>query len=682
VVTYALPIARDTFYIDSLLGSDTTRTPDGRRAVTFSPEVYDVAVGEKLKFDNLSFTQFKFSYDQMLDTRRDSVRITISSGDIGLAPPLPSHGQSRGDTLRFHTPQGSSVTGASIASGSVIRKLTNNSGCNATVSVALKDGTGADVVPLSARSVPNGATVVDTTSLAGRSFRDYVRVQVSASAPGCATLNPSGSATVEVVFTPLRLASVTLSGVDESFSRSYTVFSGEGRFLAIDTVVVHSGSFNLSVRNRLPMALSADLKLNGVLFGGRPFRDTVLVTAAPGDGSTVTTNLTINLAGAKIVPRDVVAEVVGRATASGATVSPTVTTDAVVVEGGGNLAIQSITGTLDPAVTPELNVSVEEVQEIDVNLDSLFGDLKDALRDARLNDVTVTLSVKNGLAAELRLSNFKFGVVRLTSAGQVPRDGSGNIVYEKDAQGNPLTVLLADLGQTTFTVPAKTGGTPAVKTAALKVAPLIDRVVKLLLDGKRAGLVAAGTATAQSGTTVTVTRGDSLGLTARTSVALDVTIPTSGVQFTKTTVQEGLDFDPKDADQIASRVDSATARSVVVNRTPFGVRVFIALVPDSLPSTVKADSIFRRSDRVELAPVELKPAQVDTQGLVTRPVTDTVSLSISGQQSRVLFGKHFTTGIRIVLLPGNASGKGAIRPGDHVILNASARVRIKTGGSR
>lgn len=682
VVTYVLPIARDTFYIDSLLGSDTTSL-DGRRAVKFSPEVYGVAVGEKLKFDNLGFSQFKFSYAQMLETRRDSVSITIAAGTITLSPPMNSHGQSQADTLRFHTPQGSSVTGASIASGSVIRTLVNNSGCNATLSVSLRDGTGAQVIAFPDRSVANGATVVDTVSVAGASFRDYLRVEASGSAPGCVTLNPSGSAAVKIVFEPLSLASVTLSDVNESFTSSYTVFSGEPRLLAVDTVVVHSGSFSLTVENRLPITTSVDLKLNGVLLGGSPFRDTLVVSPAPGDGSTARTNLTIDLAGAKIVPKDVVAEVAGRATATQATISPTVTTDAVVVSGGGSLVIGSVTGTLNPAVTPELNVSVEEFQEIDVNLDSLFGDLKDALRDAALNDVIVTLTVKNGLGAELRLSNFNLGVVELTSSGQVPRDPSGNIVFQKDAQGNPLLVLVADSGQTTLTVPAKSGGTPAVKTVTLQVAPLIDRVIDLLLDGKRAGLVAAGTATARSGTTVTVTRSDSLSLTVGIAVALDVTIPTSGVQFTATGVHEGLDLDPKDADQIANRVDSAAARSVVVNRTPFGVRVFIALVPDSLPETVKADSIFRRTDRVELAPVELSPARVDTQGVVTQPVTDTASVSISGSQSRVLFGKHFTTGIRIVLLPGSgAGGRGAIRPGDRVILNASARVRIRTGGAR
>ncbi len=683
VVTYMLPIVRDTFYIDSLLGGDTTRTPDGRRAVKFSPEVYGVAVGEKLKFDDLGFSQFKFSYDQMLETRQDSVSITIAAGSITLSPPGNSHGQSSADTLRFHTPQGSSVTGASIASGSVIRTLVNNSGCDATLSVSLRDGTGAQVITFADRLVPNGSTVVDTTSVAGTSFRDYVRVQATGSAPGCTTLDPLGSATVKIVFTPLTLASVTLSNVDESFSSSYAVFSGEPRFLAVDTVVVHSGAFSLTVDNRLPIATSVDLKLNGVLFGGSPFRDTLVVNPAPGDGSTTNTRLTINLAGAKIVPGSVVAEVVGRATAAEATISPTVTTEAVVVSGGGSLAIQSIEGTLDPTVTPELNVSVEELQEIDVDLDSLFGDLKDALRDATLNDVTVTVTVRNGLGAQLQLSNFNFGVVELTSTGQIPRDQSGKIVFQKDAQGNPLVVLVADSGKTTLTVPAKTGGTPTVKTVALQVAPLVDRVIDLLLDGKRAGLVAAGTATASSGTTVTVTRTDSLSLTVGIAVALDVTIPASGVQFTETTVQEGLDFESKDADQIANRVDSAAARSVVINRTPFGVRVFIALVPDSLAETVKADSIFRRTDRVELAPVELSPAQVDSQGRVTQPVTDTVSVSISGQQSRVLFGKHFTAGIRIVLLPGSAAGgRGAIRPEDHLILNASARVRIKTGGER
>jgi hypothetical protein len=704
IISYGLPIAQDTFYIDSLLGGDTTRTPDGRRAVKFDPEVYEVAVGEKLRFDNLSFSQFKFSYDQMLTTRRDSVTITLSAGGISLGPsafsqaglsaeesgiavagqPLAdSHGQSRGDTLRFHTPQGSSVTGAAIASGSVIRRLVNRTGCTVTLSVSLRDGTGSEVVSLPSRTVANGQTVEDTTSLAAKSFRDYIRVQASGLAPGCTTLDPAGSARLDIVFTPLELSSVTLSSLDERFTQSYTVFSGEPRLLAIDTVEVHSGSFTLSVSNRLPMWLAADITLNGVVIGGTPYRQTVLVAAAPGDGTTATTSLTIDLAGAKVVPQSVVAEVNGRATAATATITPTVTTDAVVVDGRGNLVIRSITGTLDPAVTPELNVTVEEFQEIDVDLDSLFGDLKDALRDATLNDVRVTLTIRNGSSAQLRLSNFNLGVVELSASGQLPRDPSGNIVYQKDAAGNPILKLVADPGQTTLTVPAKTGTEPAVKTVELQVAPLVDRVIDLLLDDKRAGLVAAGTATVSSGTKVTVTRLDSLSLNAAIAVVLDVSLPASGVEFKLTTVQEGLDFDPKDADQIAQRVDSASARSVVINSTPFGVRVEIALVGDSLPETVKADSIFRRSDAVRLRPVDLSPAQVDAQGKVTRATVDTALVSLSGQQSRVLFGKHFTAGIRIRLVPASgAGGRGAVRPQDHVILNASARVRIKAGGAR
>lgn len=706
IISYGLPIAQDTFYIDSLLGSDTTRMPDGRRAVKFDPEVYRVAVGEKLRFDNLGFTQFRFSYDQMLTTRRDSVSLTISAGGISLGPPAlsqaslraqqspgtgtevvgpqaESHGQSQGDTLRFHTPQGSSVTGASIASGSAIRRLVNTTGCTVTLSVSLRDATGSTVVAFADRTVADGQTVEDTTSLAGRSFQSYIRVQVSGSAPGCTTLNPAGSARAVIVFTPLTLASVTLSGIDESFSETYTVLSSEPRLLAIDTVEVYSGSFTLNVSNRLPIAVTTDVKLNGVLIGGVPFRDTVVVNPAPGDGRTVTTNLTINLAGAKVVPRSVVAEVNGRATASAATITPTVTTDAVTVQGGGNLVIQSVTGTLDPSVTPELNVAVEEFQEIDVDLDSLFGDLKDALRDATLNDVRVTLTVRNGLSAQLQLSNFNLGVVQLTTTGQLPRDAGGNIVFQKDSAGNPLLTLVADPGQTTLTVPGKTGTQPSVKAVELQVAPLVDRVVDLLLDGKRAGLVAAGTATVSSGTAVKVTRADSLSLNAAIAVALDISLPAAGVEFKQTTVQEGLDFDPKDADQIAQRVDTASARSVVVNSTPFGVRVEIALVADSLPETVKADSIFRRSDAVRLAPVDLSPAQVDAQGKVTRATVDTATVSLSGQQSRVLFGKHFTAGIKIRLVPASGGGgRGAVRPQDHVILNASARVRIKAGGAR
>ena len=56
------------------------------------------------------------------------------------------------------------------------------------------------------------------------------------------------------------------------------------------------------------------------------------------------------------------------------------------------------------------------VKEIEAELDSLFGTFKDALRDARLNDATVSVTVRNHLGSLLTLSNYNLGVVELTVA--------------------------------------------------------------------------------------------------------------------------------------------------------------------------------------------------------------------------------------------------------------------------
>lgn len=543
-VTYAVPIAQDTFYVDSLLGDDTTRTADGRRAVKFDPEVVEVAVGQKLKFDGVTF---------------DTLEIDI---------------------------------------------------------------------------------------------------------PGAALAVPAGS----VSFGPV----------------TYDTLELEPRLQAIDSVVAESGTLTITTRNKLPRTtVSYTLTLNGFKdASGATLSRSGTVGAAPGDGSYVSSTVTFNLAGVSIVPESVKVSAQGTVTWSGGAIDPALGDNAVVQTGGGNLVVRRLKGTLDPAKTPELNVAVEEPEEIDLDLDSLFGDVADALEDARLNDVTVALTVRNGLGTKLTLSNFKLGVVELSAAGAVPKDAGGNVVFQKDSLNNPIQVAITDPGQATLTVAARTGSTPTVKTVTLQVASLIDRVIDLLLQNKRAGVVAVGTATAGDAAVKSeVTRTDSVSLNLAVTVALDITIPTSGVTFDDTQVQDGLEFDSLDANQLATRVETAAARSVVTNETPFGVRVRIALVRDSV--NADADSIFRRPDRVELTPVDLNPATVDAQGRVTQAVIDTAIVSMTGQQSRVVMGQKFTAGIKVTLLPSaTAGGRGAIRPTDRVILRAGASLTIRFGGSQ
>jgi hypothetical protein len=162
-------------------------------------------------------------------------------------------------------------------------------------------------------------------------------------------------------------------------------------------------------------------------------------------------------------------------------------------------------------------------------------------------------------------------------------------------------------------------------------------------------------------------------------VPLDFTIPVAGLTVDTVFVQEGRNLISADADDMAQRVQAAIARAVVTNGTPFGVQVVSALVPGSFPS-ISVDSALKRTDAATLDTIQVSAATVDGQGLVTQPVTSTDSTSLTGQEVKVTFGLNFTVAVRVRLLPA-AGARGALRSSDRVILNASAGVRVRTGGS-
>jgi len=163
------------------------------------------------------------------------------------------------------------------------------------------------------------------------------------------------------------------------------------------------------------------------------------------------------------------------------------------------------------------------------------------------------------------------------------------------------------------------------------------------------------------------------------TVAMDFTLPPTGITFSQRSLTDGAGLDSTDT--FGQHVDTAVATAIVRNGTPFGVQVRIALVGHSLPSSVSADSIFKRTDRVELNPASLAAAAVDAQGLVTTPVTDTASVGMAGAQSHVLLGEKVTAAIRMTLLPSGTNPRGAIRTTDRVFIHASGLVRLKSGGA-
>ena len=674
----ALPITRDTLNIGKFLGgSDTTTTATGLLGLAIAPESLASAVGQKLQFGSLAFQPFTFSYDQMLTAPPVS---TSLNAVFPVPPALGASGPLRGppaikqDTVRLTTAQGSGVTSATIGSGQVYEAIANRTGCTATVSETVLDSAGATLVSFPATSVPAGDTVTDTVDVSGKSFAGYLRLGAPTIVPaGACTFATNDSIAIALHTSTLTLASVTLHNINETFVQSYAPFTGQPDFLAVDSVIANSGTFTLHIQNRLPIAANVTVTLNGVTRGGVPLSSSLVVPAAPGDGTTTTGTLNLDLTGAILRPAAVVAQVSGRVTTATATITPTVTTNAEAVSGTGSVVIQVVEGSLDPATTPELTVPVQEYDEVPAATVN-FGDLKDAILGSHLDDATGTLSIRNTAQAPVTLGTFTLGLVRLDASGHPVVDGLGNPVYEKDSTTNqPILVNVVQPGKTTVLLPRA-----STTVLTLQMAPLVDRLVHLLLTGVRTSVIAAGTASAGDGSPSRITRADSALVKFGLTVGLDVTLPDTGVVFTRTEVSAGADLSSTDSASAISRLVNATVIAATTNGTPLGVTLQIAITGDSLPNT----DVFTVPGSLKLGPIGVAPATADSLGRTVAPGVSTDSLSISGAQSQVLLGKKMTTTVKIRLTPPAGGKRGAVSSTARVIIDSRAEVQLSAGGGQ
>jgi hypothetical protein len=192
-------------------------------------------------------------------------------------------------------------------------------------------------------------------------------------------------------------------------------------------------------------------------------------------------------------------------------------------------------------------------------------------------------------------------------------------------------------------------------------------------------LVTAGTATAGDGSRSSITRTDVVKVNFQLLVGLDITVPTTGILFTRNQTADGLNVDSTKANDLTNRIIQAIAAAHVTNATAFGVVVKLALVTDSVGPSV---DIFSLPGRVLLDSVVLRAPTVGANGLVTAPVTDSISVSITGTNARLFFNRKFSVGAKIRLLPGTGgNGRGALRPTDRIFVTANAEVDVKSGGS-
>ncbi len=463
-------------------------------------------------------------------------------------------------------------------------------------------------------------------------------------------------------------------GSDISFDTSYDAAELGLRFPGIDTTVIHTGALVLTTESRITADVSYEVTLNGFTGpGGAPLRQAGVIAAAPGDGSYEESEIIFNLSGVTIVPGAVRVDVSGEATL-GPAMNPAHADSAVIQSGQADLTLSRLVGTPDPDDVPELAVAVQEMAEVpSSSLD--FHEFGDAVRDSRLNDARLQIFIDNEVDLPANSSDLTIGLVQLDPFGSVPRDESGEIVYEADSLGAPILVPVADSGSTAFTVARSSTG-----SLVLPAAELVNRLVNLLLDDVRVALVTSGTVLVGDGNAGSASRADLVAFIVDVVAILDLTLPSEGVTFTRNTVQDGfLSLNADDADNLTERVERAAVITDVVNQTPFGLQLDIAFVEGELPSE---RDVFSEPGRVLLSDITVLAPAVDANGRAIEATSAAVEIELIGPDIRPLLSERFTAAVRVRLAPGNgANGRGAIGAIDRIMLDSRAQIQLRAGGS-
>jgi hypothetical protein len=106
----------------------------------------------------------------------------------------------------------------------------------------------------------------------------------------------------------------------------------------------------------------------------------------------------------------------------------------------------------------------------------------------------------------------------------------------------------------------------------------------------------------------------------------------------------------------------------------------VAFAPDSLADTV---DVFTQPGLggFQLTPITVSAPAVNAMGIPQGSAIDSVDVSITAQEARVVLGDKITAGIRLRLLPGTGgNGRGAMRPNDQIVVSAAVNISIERGG--
>lgn len=458
----------------------------------------------------------------------------------------------------------------------------------------------------------------------------------------------------------------------------------------IDSLTFASGALQVSTSNRLRESMDYTIVFQGIERSGVPLTGSGTVPGAPGNGNWATDILVIDLAGATMVPDSVEVELRVQVTLTGNPANGANADSAIVQSGLADFRVQSLSGELDPTVTPELAVLVEDSTVLDNSIVGDLGEFEDAVRGSTLNTALADLEILNWAQVPVTLDGFTLGAVVLVG-GAIPRDPiTGEPLYETDDQGQPILVPVADPGTTTLSIPRAQGSTPGAKTVQLSWPELATRVVHLLIDGDDVAIVGAGVAAAGDGTPATLTDMDSLRLGADMAVGIDFTIPDSGVVILSNNTSDALTFDTQeDIDDILNTLlVRASAISEVENNTPYALEIDIAYAAGDLGD----QDVFQVPGASILSTITVAAPSLSAEGRVTDPVTDTTLVSIPAEDVAPLLAvdpgdgaptPRFTATVRARMRAGTGgNGRAALGVDDVALLVSGVVIEVRRGGAQ
>ena len=326
-------------------------------------------------------------------------------------------------------------------------------------------------------------------------------------------------------------------------------------------------------------------------------------------------------------------------------------------------------GVFAPLVMGD-SVSITAHQEVvqDASRNQLnFGDIDSVIRQVDINDARLHVNVSNTADIAAVLVDFNLGVAQLDAGGQP-------LAPEIDSlTGMDILVPVAETGQNSLTIAANSDTSFTLQGGAL-----VNRLVHMVLDGRRAAVVGVGilTTDAPSGQ---ITAADVISVQTELVAVIDLTLPDTGVVFTKNTTQDGLSIDSVEVPTILERLVEARVASGILNNLPFSVEVDIAFAPGDLGDS----DVFAHPDAVVVGRMTVDTTVIDASGRTIAAQLTNAEVSLVGDELRALLGDRFTATLRIRLKGAATSNRrGVVLAGTNILVNSSARVVLRLGASQ